>query len=132
VFIALILVFLIAAIIPGYKAFALSMQDAAVGSTGDADFWYLIQSSIMAVMGNIIMVVPLLKKSWFSPAYGLMWAFFALGLVFAVISVILYPLVNPGWSSMVAFFASIASAASVLIMTQATAREGGRVKVKSD
>jgi len=132
VFIALILVFLIAAIIPGYKAFALSMQDAAVGSTSDADFWYLIQSSIMAVMGNIIMVVPLLKKSWFSPAYGLMWAFFALGLVFAVISVILYPLVNPGWSSMVAFFASIASAASVLIMTQATAREGGRVKVKSD
>ena len=131
-FIALILVFLIAAIIPGYKAFALSMQDAAVGSTSDADFWYLIQSSIMAVMGNIIMVVPLLKKSWFSPAYGLMWAFFALGLVFAVISVILYPLVNPGWSSMVAFFASIASAASVLIMTQATAREGGRVKVKSD
>jgi len=132
VFIALILVFLIAAIIPGYKAFALSMRDEAVGSTEDADFWYLIQSSIMAVMGNIIMVVPLLKKSWFSPAYGLMWAFFALGLVFAVISVILYPLVNPGWSSMVAFFASIASAASVLIMTQATAREGGRVKVKSD
>jgi hypothetical protein len=130
--IALILLFLIAAIIPGYKAFALSMQGRAVGSTGDADFWYLVQNSIMAVMGNIIMVVPLLKKSWFSPAYGIMWAFFGLGLAFAVISVILYPLVNPGWSFMVAFFGSIASAAPVLIMTQATAKEGNRVKMKSD
>jgi glucose dehydrogenase len=128
----LIILFLIAAIIPGYKAFAISMQARAVGSTGDADFWYLIQSSIMAVMGNIIMVVPLLKKSWFSPAYGLMWAFFALGLAFVVISIILYPLVNPGWSFMVAFFGSVASAASVLTMTQATAREDNRGKVKSD
>ncbi|USP78940.1 hypothetical protein yc1106_06214 [Curvularia clavata] len=131
---ALILVFIVAAIIPGYKAFAISMQENAVGSIHDADFWSLIQSSIMAVMGNIIMVVPLLKKSWLSPTYGLMWAFFALGLVFAVISVVLYPLLNPGWSSMVAFFGSIASVASVLIATQATAREGsnGEVKLKPD
>ena len=130
--ITLIILFLIAAIVPGYKAFAISMQTRAVGSTGDADFWYLIQSSTMAVMGNIIMVVPLLKKSWLSPAYGLMWAFFALGLTFVVISIILYPLVNPGWSFMVAFFGSAASAASVLTMTQATAREDNRGKVKSD
>ncbi|KAF1838922.1 hypothetical protein BDW02DRAFT_626744 [Decorospora gaudefroyi] len=130
--VALIIVFLTAAIILGYKAFAISMQSRAVGSTGNADFWYQIQSSIMAVMGNIIMVVPLLKKSWFSPAYGLMWAFFALGLAFAFIAVILYPLVNPGWSFMVAFFASIASAASVLSMTLASARERNNVKVKSD
>lgn len=108
------------------------MQDSAVGSIGDADFWYLIQSSIMAVMGNVIMVVPLLKKSWFSPAYGLMWGFFALGLAFAIVAVIIYPLLNPGWSSMVAFFGSIASVASVLIMTQATAREETKAKVKTD
>ncbi|EMD86328.1 hypothetical protein COCC4DRAFT_135016 [Bipolaris maydis ATCC 48331] len=130
--IALILLFIIVAIIPGYKAFALSMQDSAVGSIGDADFWYLIQSSIMAVMGNVIMVVPLLKKSWFSPAYGLMWGFFALGLAFAIVAVIIYPLLNPGWSYMVAFFGSIASVASVLIMTQATAREETKAKVKTD
>ena len=128
--IALILVFIIAAIIPGYKAFALSMHNSAVGTTGEADFWYQVQNSIMAVMGNIVMVVPLVRKSWFSPAYGLMWAFFALGAVFAVMSVVLYPLLNPGWSSMVSFFGSIASVASVLVMTQATVREGGSRKVK--
>ncbi|XP_014557279.1 hypothetical protein COCVIDRAFT_97476 [Bipolaris victoriae FI3] len=130
--IALILLFIIVAIIPGYKAFALSMQDNAIGSIGDADFWYLIQSSIMAVMGNVIMVVPLFKKSWFSPTYGLMWGFFALGLAFAIVAVIIYPLLNPGWSSMVAFFGSIASVASVLIMTQATAREDTKNKVKTE
>lgn len=131
---ALILLFIVAAIVPGYKAFGISMQESAVGSIHDADFWYLVQSSIMGVMGNIVMIVPLISNSWFSPAYSLMWGYFTLGLVFAVISVVLYPLLNPGWSSVVAFLSSIASVASVLIMTQATAREGsnGKVKLKSD
>jgi predicted ferric reductase len=126
------LVFLIGAIIPGYKAFAISMQANSPGSYGDADFWYLIQSSIMAILGNVVMVVPLLKKSWFSPAYSLMWTFFALGLTFAIISIIIYPLLNTGWSSMVSFFGSIASAASVLVITQATSKEVNRGKVKTD
>jgi uncharacterized membrane protein YhaH (DUF805 family) len=130
--IILILVFLIAAIIPGYKAFALSMQSKTRGSTGDADFWYLVHSNVMAVIGNLVVVVPLLKRSWFLPAYGLMWAFLSIGLAFAVISIIIYPFLDPGWSSMLAFFASIVSAASVLIMTQATARKVDRVKIKSD
>lgn len=107
ILVALILVFLIGAIIPGYKAFAISMQSRSPGSTGDADFWYLIQSSIMAVLGNIVVIVPLLKKSWFSPAYSLMWTFFMLGLAFSIISIIIYPLINTGWSSMVSFFGSL-------------------------
>jgi uncharacterized membrane protein YhaH (DUF805 family) len=116
--------------IPGYKAFAISMQSSSSGSTGDADFWYLIQSSIMAVLGNLVMVVPLLKKSWFSPAYSLMWTFFILGLAFSIISIIIYPLINTGWSSIVSFFGSIASVASVLVMTQATSKGVNREKVK--
>jgi hypothetical protein len=130
--IILILVFLIAAIIPGYKAFALSMQSKTRGSTEDARFWYLIHSNVMAVIGNLVVVIPLLKRSWFLPAYSLMWALFSTGLAFAVISVAIYPLLNPGWSSMLAFFASIASSASVLIMIQATTGKVDRVKVKSD
>lgn len=132
ILIALILLFLIGSIIPGYKGFAISMQSSSSGSTGDADFWYLIQSSIMAVLGNIVMVVPLLKKSWFSPAYSLMWTFFMLGLAFSIISIIIYPLINTGWSSMVSFFGSIASATSVLVMTQATSKGVNRDKVKTD
>jgi peptidoglycan/LPS O-acetylase OafA/YrhL len=128
----LILVFLIAAIIPGYKAFALSMQNKTRGSTGDADFWYLIHRNVMVVIGNLVVVVPLLKRSWFLPAYSLMWALFSTGLACAVISVAMYPFLNPGWSSMLTFLASMASAASVLVMTQATAGKVDRVKIKSD
>jgi uncharacterized membrane protein YhaH (DUF805 family) len=98
------------------------MSSSTSGSTGDADFWYLIQSSIMSILGNLIMVIPLLKKSWFSPAYSTMWIFFTLGVTFAVISILIYPFVNTGWSSMVAFFGSIASVASVLVMTQGAAK----------
>lgn len=122
VLIALILIFLTAAIVPGYKAFSISMSSSTSGSTGDADFWYLIQSSIMSILGNLIMVIPLLKHSWFSPAYSTMWIFFTLGVAFSFISIVIYPLVNTGWSSMVAFFGSIASVASVLVMTQGAAK----------
>ncbi|KAJ5449458.1 uncharacterized protein N7458_005907 [Penicillium daleae] len=129
--IALILLFLTAAIVPGYKAFSISMKSSEPGSVQDADFWYLIQSSIMSVLGNLTMVIPLLKKSWFSPAYSMMWMFFALGVAFAAISIIIYPFANTGWSSMVAFFGSIASAASVLVMTQAAAKVVPQ-KIKKD
>lgn len=131
--VALVLIFFTAAIVPGYKGFAISMQSDTPGSTADPDFWYLVQNSIMAVLGNITMVIPLLGRSWFLPAYGLMWMFFTLGLVFAVTAVTIYPLFNPGWSSMISFFGSVASAASVLVMTQAARVDGNRApKVKKD
>ena len=86
----------------------------------------------MAILGNLVIVVPLLKKSRFSPAYSLMWTFFMLGLAFSIISIIIYPLINTDWSSIVSFFGSIASAASVLVMTQATSKGVNRDKVKID
>lgn len=121
-----------AAITPGYKAFALSMQDGTAGSINDAEFWYLVQNSVMAVLGNIIVVVPLLRKSWFSPAYSLMWFFFTLGFAFACIAVAIYPLLNTGWSSLISFFGSISSVASVLVMTQAAPEDARQDKIKAD
>lgn len=87
----------------------------------------------MAVLGNITMVVPLLGRSWLLPAYGLMWMFFWLGLIFAVTAIAICPLFNTGWSSMISFFGSVASVASVLVMTQAARVDGNRApKVKKD
>jgi uncharacterized membrane protein YagU involved in acid resistance len=86
----------------------------------------------MAILSNIVMVVPLLKKLWLSPAYSLTWTFFLLGLAFSIISIIIYLLINTSWSSMVSFFGSIASAASVLVMTQPTSEGVKRDKVKTD
>ncbi|KAJ6106174.1 hypothetical protein N7512_009691 [Penicillium capsulatum] len=107
------------------------MQSTSPGSVHDADFWYLIQSSIMSVLGNLTMVIPLLKKSWLSPAYSTMWIFFSLGVTFALIAIAIYPFLNTGWSSMLAFFGAISSVASVLIMTQAAARDVPH-KIKED
>lgn len=62
-----------------------------------------------------------------------MWMFFTLGLAFAATAVVMYPFFNPGWSSMISFFGSVASAASVLVMTQAVRVEGNWApKVKKD
>jgi len=105
------------------------MKSDETGSTGDADFWYLVQSSIMSVLGNLISIVPLLKKVWFSPAYNVMWLFFTLGLAFAAASISIYPFLNPGWSSIVSFLGSISSVASVLVITQATGKDKGKVKM---
>ena len=129
---AMILFFLIAAILPGYKAFSISMKNNETGSVEDADFWFLIQSSIMSVLGSLVMVLPLLKKSWFCPAYTTMWILFFSGVVFAVLSIAIYPLYNTGWSSVLSFFGSVASIFSVLAMTQTTAREAFDSKVKKD
>jgi len=126
---ALIMLFLIGAILPGYKAFAISMKSNDTGSTGDADFWYLVQSSIMSVLGNLISVIPLLKKFWFSPAHNVMWLFFMLGLAFSAVSISIYPFLNTGWSSIVSFLGSICSVASVLVITQATGKDTRKVKM---
>src|SRR5271163_3428202 len=98
-----------------------------VGSTSDADFWYLIQGSVMSVLGNLILVVPLLKKSWLSPAYSMMWLFFGLGLASAIISICIYPFLNPGWSAIGSFLGSIASTVSALVLTQATGKLAGKL-----
>lgn len=55
-----------------------------------------------------------------------------LGLAFSIISIIIYPLINTGWSSFVSFFGSIASAASILVMTQATSKGVNHGKAKID
>jgi hypothetical protein len=129
---ALIILFFIGAVVPGYQGFAISMRTAGAGSTEDADFWYIIQSSIMAILGNLMIVAPLLRKPWFSGIYSTMWIFFGLGCAFNALAIINYPFLNAGWSSMFAFFGSVASTASVLIITQSTGKEIGQAKVKKD
>lgn len=121
-YVGLLVFFLMTAMIPGSKAFHISMETKGPGKTSDADFWYLIQSSIMNILGNLTAIVPLLRGSWMSPAHTLTWAFFFVAAVCSIISVTIYPLCNPGWSSMTSFFATAFSASSVLTMALMTAR----------
>jgi hypothetical protein len=52
------------------------------------------------------------------------------GLAFSIISIIIYPLISTGWSSF--FGGSVASAASVLVMTQATSKGVNCDKAKTN
>lgn len=120
---ALFVLFNILAFIPGYRGFAISAQSHENGTTNDADFYYLMQSSIMSVLGNFAAALPLLQSARISGPCYFFWAFSAMGLLSAVLSVVIYPYTNTGWSSVVSFVGSVASAASVLVLTVATARE---------
>ncbi|KAK7981247.1 hypothetical protein PG989_013704 [Apiospora arundinis] len=127
--IGLLPLFLLLALAPFSMGFYKSMSAesgaaAAVGSTSDADFWYLMQANLIAVLASFSMIVPLWRQLDLSTApYLVMAAFWILGLAAAVASVAMYPFVNPGWSNLVSFVGSIASAASVVVMTQATGRQ---------
>lgn len=120
---ALFVIFIILAFIPGYQGFAISAQSHENGTTSDSDFYYLMQSSIMSVLGNFATALPLLQSARVSEPSYLFFAFSAMGLFSAVLSVVIYPFTNPGWSSVVSFVGTVASAASVLVLTVATARE---------
>ncbi|KAL1874447.1 hypothetical protein Daus18300_003465 [Diaporthe australafricana] len=120
---ALFVFFIILAFIPGYQGFAISAQSHENGKTNDSDFYYLMQSSIMSVLGNFATALPLLQSARISGPLHYFWAFSAIGLFSAVLSVVIYPLTNTGWSSVVSFVGTVASAASVLALTVATARE---------
>jgi hypothetical protein len=121
-YITLLIFFFLAALVPACIGFAICMNTKGPGKTSDATFWFLIQGSIMTILGNLMAVVPLIKKSWFSPAYNLMWTLFGFGLLSAIVAIVIYPLLNLGWSALFSFFASVASAASVPVITQASAK----------
>ncbi|ESU15792.1 hypothetical protein FGSG_09246 [Fusarium graminearum PH-1] len=112
--------------------FAMALKNGSVGSATDADFWFLLQGNIMWTLGSIMMIVPLFRGSWFAPAYLSMWIFLTAGFLCNVASVAIYIQVNTGWSSMLAFFGSIASAAAVLVMTQGTTKPDRKRKLKAD
>lgn len=120
---AFFVTFIILAIIPGYQGFSIAAKSNELGSATDADFYFLMQSSIMSILGDFATAQPILQSvraAWPAQCF---WAFSAVGFLSAVISVVIYPLTNTSWSSLVAFMGAVASAASVLVLTIATARQ---------
>jgi hypothetical protein len=117
-FIALIALFFIASLIPGYKAFSISINDPGTGSISDADFWNLLQSSVIAVLGSLMSVIPLMRGSYFAAAHTVTWALWGCGCACAIIAVVVYPFCNTAYSSAVSYFGSVFSLMAVLATTQ--------------
>ncbi|KAI8953789.1 hypothetical protein F4801DRAFT_84656 [Xylaria longipes] len=104
------------------KGFAISWAEDKTGSFADADFWYLCQGNVMFVLGNLATATPLLKHHSLERPRTVFWLSFAVGLVTAIISIAIYACLNTCYSALVAFLGSIASAASLLTLTQATSQ----------
>ena len=117
---ALVFVFLILAIVPGYRGFAISLAEEQKGSIEDADFWYLCQSSVMFLLGSFASALPLLRRDCYKRARNIFWFFFTAGFALAIVSIAIYPGFNTGWSALVSFLASVTTASSLLVLTQAT------------
>ena len=121
-FIALIALFFIASLIPGYKAFSISINTPGTGSISDADFWNLLQSSVIAVLGSLMSMVSLMRGSCFSAAYTVTWALCCCGCACAIIAASVYPFCNTAYSSSISYFGSVFSLMAVLATTQVVPR----------
>ncbi|KAI1428999.1 hypothetical protein F5Y12DRAFT_587293 [Xylaria sp. FL1777] len=113
------------------KGFAISWAENKTGSFADADFWYLCQSNVMFVLGSLETAMPLLKHHSLERTRTIFWLSFAVGVITAITSIAIYTYVNTCYSALVAFLGSIASAGSLLVLTQATTQEPhGRASVR--
>jgi len=122
IFIILIAFFFVGSLIPCLLAFSIAQQTPGTGHITDADFWNLLQSSIMSILGSLMTMVPLMHGSRFSAAYAVTWLLWSAGVVCAIISVVLYLVCNPAFSSAVSYFGSIFSLMAVLATTQVVPR----------
>ncbi|KAI1123140.1 hypothetical protein F5Y10DRAFT_286424 [Nemania abortiva] len=135
ILISLVFVFIIPSLVFFAKGFAISSKENRTGSVDDADFWYLCQSNTMSILGNLAVAIPLLKHHRAEHARAMFWLSFSVGLAMAIISIVIYVPFNTGYSALVAYLGSIASAWSLLALTQATTQEAeskGMKKVKEE
>jgi len=85
------------------------------GTTGDADFWFLLQSSLMQLAGS----VPIITALAFDPNMSLqprIWSWFFLGtsLIFSTLAPLLYCALPTEYSAVLSFVGSVMQAFIVL------------------
>ena len=120
-------------VIPLGLAFHNSTRDAP-GSTSDSDFWLLIESSLMQILGlvttTVINIVPRLREPhvWVWPKV-LVGCIAVLGLDCALAAPVLYVRFCPIYSALVSFLASAAQACMVLQLVLFVDVGKGREKV---
>ena len=108
--------------------------DNAPGSTSDADFWLLIQTSLMQVLGLATTILTsLVPRPKQHRVLGgpkvLIWAIAILGLGFAMGSPLLYIRVRPMYGAALSFLASAAQACMVLQLALVVDVAGGGAKM---
>jgi drug/metabolite transporter (DMT)-like permease len=104
----------ILAVIPG--ALGWTHSPHVPGTKDDADFYFLIQTSLMQLLGLLTLTLPLLVRLR-HPSQPWYWTWFFVGASFAcsVAATVLYLYIPTEWSFTVSF---LASAAQVFVILQ--------------
>lgn len=104
-----ILFAVILAAIPGYKAWQYSPRQP--GTISDADFWFLVQGSMMQIIGLLTIVLPLalsgrlMIQQWFWT-----WLLFGVSFLCSIAPIPVYLYFPTEWSATIAFLGSAAQA----------------------
>ncbi|KAH8803596.1 hypothetical protein F5884DRAFT_510209 [Xylogone sp. PMI_703] len=107
------------AFVPGL--FAWQRSDDKPGSPNDADFYWLLQSSIMQLLGIFTLCVPINQNEKIpSQIKWWTWLFVAIAATSTAAAVLLYVLVPVGYSSILTFVANCAQALVVLQLALAS------------
>jgi hypothetical protein len=118
-----------ASFLPLIQAWRLS--NGEVGSARDVDFWLLVQTSIMQLLGIFLAMYPIYQQAasatTISSSGAWIWArlFTVLGICCIGIAIGLYLAVPPMWS---AFVSSCGAAAQAGLALQLSLIAGGRVE----
>lgn len=118
-----VLIILIAGCVPLGLAWQVSENDP--GTTADADFYLLIQSTAMQLLGIFLATSPLVCAGAFDTV-GRRWvlAFGVAGSLCAVASVPMYLFTPKIWTGLLSFFGSAAEVAMILELSMMRSEEG--------
>ena len=104
------------------STYGFKVSSAEPGQKNDADFWFLLQGGIMTLLSVVLSCIPLWKASWLTPSALWIWTFSVVATLCTFVSAIIYTLAPTGWSSLVAFAGSFATASMTVVLTQAADR----------
>jgi hypothetical protein len=111
-------------------------SDHLPGSTGEADFWFLVQNSCMGVLNLSILALPLIKEKVLSDYLWIQlwtWGYLLLGILSALMAPMAYIYMPTEWSAyMSVLFGIIQVAVTWQIAVLADQKSLGSVRVKHE
>jgi hypothetical protein len=114
-----------------YLAWSHSDYSAGPGSAKDADFWWLVQSTIMQVLGLLTLSVPIWQGSKLpSQNWFWTWLFIGIASLATIVAVPLYLYAPVAYSSTLVFVATACQAFVVLQLALAANVAMGSEKIK--
>ena len=98
-----------------------------IGNHHDMDFWFIVQSSAMALLGYFTAMFPLYQRSWGSP-WQWSLGFCVVGATSSLVAIPAFLLAPPFWSSALLFFGTVSQAVMTLQLSLLAMQPGSRKK----